>query len=73
MPASLAFWTAARSRRRPALSRMIAAALREIAVSMAWLCLVGSSSWLSDEGLVAELLGLGRGGVLLGLEEDIVR
>ena len=46
MPASLACWTAATVTSAPALSRMIAAALREIAVSNAWLCLVGSSSWL---------------------------
>ena len=49
MPASLAFWTAPIEASAPALSRMIAFALREIAVSISWLCLFGSSSCESAE------------------------
>ena len=44
MPASLAFLTAPIDASAPALSRMIAFALREIAVSISCDCLFGSSS-----------------------------
>src|SRR4051812_45881967 len=44
MPASLAFLTAPIEASAPALSRMIALALREIALSISSLCLFGSSS-----------------------------
>ena len=44
MPASLAFVTAPIEASAPALSRMIAATLREIATSISWVCLFGSSS-----------------------------
>ena len=44
MPASLALRTGPIEASAPALSRMIAFALREIAASMSSLCLFGSSS-----------------------------
>src|SRR6476661_4410021 len=47
IPASLAFCTADMEASAPALSRMMAAALREIAVSNSWFCLFASSSCTS--------------------------
>ena len=47
MPASFAFCTAAMEASAPALSRMIAAALREMAVSISCSACSASSSWLA--------------------------
>ena len=67
MPASVAFWTAADVASAPAGSRMIALTLLLMAVVDQLVLLVRVVVVGVDRGLVAELLGLGLGGVGLGL------